>query len=213
MYFRDIFLTLVIGNECPFLIHQSRMTGLVHKLSSRTSLIRSVDHQDMPPEPLTHVDVASTPSERFEEYLQSRGMRNTKPRKILVEQVFSSHDHFDVDELLHRLPRKGSEGYVSRATVYRLLSEFVEAGLLRTIELDGRTVYEHDYGYPQHDHLYCNSCEALIEFQSDQLIKLRNELAKSSNFKVSGHRFIISGECESCQKEKRKRVRRKVDLI
>lgn len=164
-------------------------------------------------QPLDRVPVASTPSERFEEYLQSRGMRNTKPRKILVEQVFSSHDHFDADELMDRLPRKGNDGYVSRSTVYRLLAEFVEAGLLRTIELDGRTVYEHDYGYPQHDHLYCNSCHQLIEFQSDEIIRLRDELASKNNFRVDGHRLIINGECEACIKAKRKRVRRKVDLI
>lgn len=165
------------------------------------------------PEPLDRLPVASTPSERFEEYLQSRGMRNTKPRKLLVDHIFSSHEHFDADELLDRLPRKGSEGYVSRSTVYRLLSEFVEAGLLRTIELDGRTVYEHDYGYPQHDHLYCNDCNKLIEFQSQELIQLRDQLGAENHFKVAGHRLIISGVCEDCQKAKRKRVRRKVDLI
>ena len=167
----------------------------------------------MPSEPLARIPVASTPSQRFEEYLQSRGMRNTKPRRILVEYIFDSHDHFDADELLDRLPRKGTQGYVSRSTVYRLLAEFVEAGLLRTIELEGRTVYELDYGYPQHDHLYCNSCEKLIEFQSDHLLELRNALAQKANFQVSGHQLIISGECEDCQKIKRKRIRRKVDLI
>ena len=164
-------------------------------------------------QPLDRLPVASTPSERFEEYLQSRGMRNTKPRKILVEHIFSSHDHFDADELLDRLPRKGSQGYVSRSTVYRLLAEFVEAGLLRTIELDGRTVYEHDYGYPQHDHLHCKTCNKLIEFQSNEIIQLRKQLAEEKRFQVDGHRLIISGECEDCQKAKRKRVRRKVDLI
>ena len=164
-------------------------------------------------QPLNHVEVSSTPSERFEEYLQSRGMRNTKPRKLLVEHIFSSHDHFDADELLEQLPRKGREGYVSRSTVYRLLAEFVEAGLLRTIELEGRTVYEHDYGYPQHDHLHCTTCNKLIEFQSDELIRLREQLATEHRFQVKGHRLIISGECEECLTAKRKRVRRKVDLI
>lgn len=164
-------------------------------------------------ESFDRIPVSSTPIERFEEYLQSRGMRNTKPRRLLVEHVFSSHDHFDADELLDRLPRKGTDGYVSRSTVYRLLSEFVEAGLLRTIELEGRTVYEHDYGYPQHDHFHCKTCDQLIEFQSKSIIELRDTLAKEHKFRVDGHRLIISGECEDCIKAKRKRVRRKVDLI
>ena len=35
--------------------------------------------------------------------------------------------------------------------------------------LSGRAVYEHDYGYPQHDHLYCQICDKLIEFSSEEL--------------------------------------------
>ena len=45
----------------------------------------------------------------------------------------------------------------------------VEAGLLRKMVLGGRAVYEHDYGYPQHDHLHCTECDKLIEFSSDEL--------------------------------------------
>ncbi len=162
---------------------------------------------------LNKVEVALTPLERFEEYLQSRGMRNTDQRRILVELVFSQHDHFDADALLDKLPRKGHSGYVSRPTVYRTLSEFVDAGLLRKFELDGRAVYEHDYGYPQHDHLYCQQCQRLFEFQSSQLVTLRDQVARKHQFHVMGHRLIISGICESCYRARRKRVRRKQDRI
>ena len=58
---------------------------------------------------------------------------------------------------------------VSRPTVYRTLSELVDAGLLREMVLNGRSVYEHDYGYPQHDHLHCEKCDKLIEFSSDEV--------------------------------------------
>ena len=70
---------------------------------------------------LDRVPVALTPMERFEEYLRSRGMRNTEQRRILVEYVFSQHDHFDADALIEKLPRKGQPQYVSRPTVYRTL--------------------------------------------------------------------------------------------
>lgn len=162
---------------------------------------------------LDQIEVALTPLQRFEEYLQSRGMRNTDQRRILVEYVFSQHDHFDADSLIEKLPRKGTAGYVSRPTVYRTLNEFVDAGLLRKFELDGRAVYEHDYGYPQHDHLYCQKCQKLIEFKSEELFQLRDHVAKEHRFHVTGHRLIIAGICESCQKIQRKRTRRKQDLI
>lgn len=161
---------------------------------------------------LKPVEVSLTPQERFNDYLQSRGMRNTEQRRSVLECVFQQHDHFDADQLMDRLPLKGESGYVSRPTVYRTLGEFVDAGLLRKFALDGRSVYEHDYGYPQHDHLYCTKCEQLFEFQSEELLHLRNEVAKSQNFQVRNHRLIISGVCEECRRGRR-RVRRKVDLI
>ena len=161
---------------------------------------------------LESVEVSQSPMQRLEEFLQSRGKRNTEQRRILLDHVFEHHDHFDADSLIENLPRKGDEGYVSRPTVYRTLNEFVDAGLLRKFELDGRSVYEHDYGYPQHDHLYCVKCGQLFEFHSELLIQLRDQVAQDHRFRVKSHRLIISGVCESCARSSR-RVKRKQDLI
>lgn len=160
---------------------------------------------------LERVPVALSPDKRFEEYLQSRSLRQTAQRRFLVEQVFSNHEHFDADGLIDQLPRKGEPNYVSRPTVYRTLKEFVDAGLLRSFQLDGRTVYEHDYGYPQHDHFYCTKCRRLTEFRSEELIRLRDEVAAEHNFRVSSHRLIIQGVCQACSRKRR--TKRKQDLI
>ncbi len=162
--------------------------------------------------PLESVSVSQSPADRFEEYLQSRGLRSTDQRRFLVEQVFSRHEHFDADQLIDQLPRKGDPNHVSRPTVYRTLKEFVDAGLLRRFELNGRSVYEHDYGYPEHDHLYCVKCHALIEFQSEQLIQLRDDVGKQYRFRVRSHRLIIQGVCEACNRSA-SRMRRKQDLV
>jgi len=161
---------------------------------------------------LGNVEVSLSPLQRFEEYLQSRGMRMTKPRRSVLEHVFARHEHFDADTLIDQLPSHGQPGYVGRATVYRTLKEFVDAGLLREFQLDGRAVYEHDYGYPQHDHLYCQECQTLIEFQSDELLELREAVARKSNFRVTGHRLIITGICEKCRMSRRRR-RQRLDMI
>lgn len=161
---------------------------------------------------LGQVQVSLTPLQRFEEYLQSRGMRNTDQRRTLVEHIFSHHEHFDADQLIDQLPSKGDSNYVSRPTVYRTLSELVDAGLLRKFELDGRAVYEHDYGYPQHDHLYCQQCHQLIEFKSDELIALRNRVAADHQFRVRGHRLIVHGTCAACSRSAR-RTKRKLDMV
>ena len=149
--------------------------------------------------PLGRVDVALTPRERFAEFLQARGKRVTRQRQVIVDHVSSHHEHFDADQLLADLRRTPEGAKASRPTVYRTLTEMVDAGLLRKMVLGGRAVYEHDYGYPQHDHLYCTGCHALIEFSSDDLARIRDTVAAQHRFRAEGHRLIISGLCFDCR--------------
>ena len=151
---------------------------------------------------LGQVEVALSPQARFEEYLQSRGKRMTHQRRVIVQEVFRRHEHFNADELCDQLDKADRD--VSRPTVYRTLNELEDAGLLRKMPLAGRRVYEHDYGYPQHDHLYCERCEKLIEFQSDELLALRDKVARDADFRATGHRLIITGICDDCSKARRR---------
>lgn len=168
---------------------------------------------------LGHVEVSLSPLERLEEYLLTKGKRITQPRRVIVEEVFRQHDHFDADQLMDSLARsaklaqseqpddsKGAEK-VSRPTVYRALEVLVEAGLLRKMELSGRAVYEHDYGYPQHDHLHCQDCNNLIEFRSEELERIRENVAQQHEFRVTGHRMIITGVCHECAQKRRQKHR------
>jgi Fur family ferric uptake transcriptional regulator len=150
---------------------------------------------------LGSVDTEVSPSERFAEFLQRRGKRFTPQRQLIVEMVFSHHDHFDAEELLEHLSDDLAARRVSRPTVYRTLAELVEAGMLRTMTLGGRSVYEHAYGYPSHDHLYCIHCRKLIEFHSDRLEAIRDAAARESDFQVTGHRMMIFGLCRECREK------------
>lgn len=161
---------------------------------------------------LGSVDVALAPMERFEEYLQSKGKRITEQRRVLVDRVFRQHDHFDVEDLLSDLAREAGRRRVSRPTVYRTLDQLVEAGLLRKMNLGGRAVYEHDYGYPQHDHLHCQACNKLIEFQSEEVLAIREEVGRQHDFRVTGHRLIVTGLCQQCR-DQRRRQKSRLDLV
>ena len=136
--------------------------------------------------------------EKFGEFLKSKGKKFTGERKILVEQVFSSHEHFDAESLVAKLERRTDGSAVSRSTIYRTLKQLVEAGLLRKMTLGNRDVYEHDYGYPQHDHLYCQQCGTLIEVQLPDLKILREQVSREHRFRSEGHRFVIYGTCAAC---------------
>ena len=150
-----------------------------------------------------------SPEENFREFLEIRGEKLTEPRRLLVRHIFSSHKHFDADELVAEM--HGADRKVSRSTVYRTLRLLVEAGLLRELRLTNRTVFEHDYGYPSHDHLHCTECDKVVEFNNDEVRKLRDAVSLLHGFRPASHRFIISGVCPNCSRARS--PRRRLDLI
>lgn len=147
---------------------------------------------------LPAVQVSQTPEEKFREYLASRPkpQRFTDQQRELVGHIFAKHKHFDTEELIDDL--KLARRRVSRATVYRTLGKLVDAGLLRKIEIGSRTVYDHDYGYPQHEHLVCETCGKMIEFQHPAIDAALREVAAEHGFRMDGHTLVVRGTCAEC---------------
>lgn len=148
---------------------------------------------------LRKIQVKLSPEDRFSEFLQRHAKRMTAQRRLILQTVFSHHDHFDADELIEHLHELIQRRQLSRPTVYRTLTELVEAGMLRKMALHGRSVYEHDYGYPSHDHLHCQICNKLIEFHSRAIERLRDRVARQYDFDVLGHRLFVTGICADCR--------------
>ncbi|GAB4128574.1 MAG: transcriptional repressor [Thermogutta sp.] len=153
------------------------------------------------PFPLQPVTPPESPEQRFEKFLRARGKRITAQRRLIVATIFSHHDHFDADDLMAHLRDRMNSREVSRPTVYRTLGELVEAGLLRRMTLRDRYVYEHGYGYPDHDHLYCQACHRLIEFYTPLLDEIREQVSHEHRFHAISHRLLITGICENCLRE------------
>lgn len=160
--------------------------------------------------PIGRLAVSESPEQKFRDFLEIRGEKLTEPRRILIRQIFDTHKHFDADELVADLQKAGRR--VSRATVYRTLRLLVEAGLLRELRLTNRSAFEHDYGYPSHDHLHCTDCNQVVEFRNDEIRQLRETVSLEHGFRASGHRFIITGVCPACNRARRS-PRRRLDLI
>lgn len=148
---------------------------------------------------LESVDVSISPAEKYREYLATQGLRMTRERSIIVDEVFSSHDHFDAEQLIQRLAQRNDGRRVSRSTIYRSINQLEEAGLIRKVaRQDGRELYEHDYGYPQHDHFICKKCGNLIEFRNDDISKQLEPVARTHGFRIEGHRLEVYGLCNDC---------------
>jgi Fur family ferric uptake transcriptional regulator len=160
---------------------------------------------------LPAVAVSQTPEAKFREYLASRTktLRFTDQQRDLVNYIFSRHNHFDVDQLHDAM--KAENIRVSRATAYRTLAKLVDAGLLRRLDLGSRTYYEHDYGYPAHDHIVCEKCQKIIEFQRPQIEDELREVCSEHLFQMTGHSLIVRGVCADCNRARL--GQRKLDLI
>src|SRR5207253_5673406 len=150
--------------------------------------------------PLPAVEVSQSPEDKFREYLASRPrpQRYTDQQRDMVRYIFSQHNHFDADQLIDDMKRAAFQ--VSRATVYRTLGKLVDAGLLRRLDVGPRKFYEHDYGYPQHEHLYCHQCHKMIEFQNPAIDSILHEDCRQHGFQSHGHSFIIRGLCGECNR-------------
>jgi Fur family ferric uptake transcriptional regulator len=160
---------------------------------------------------LPSIPVTQSPVEKFREFLASRAtpQRFTDQQRDLVEHIFESHSHFDADQLMKGLETAGLE--VGRATVYRTLAKLVDAGMLHCIEIGARKVYEHNYGYPQHEHFVCESCNQMIEFQHPGIEAALQEVASQHQFQVTGHTFIVRGTCIDCNRARA--TKRRLDMI
>lgn len=162
---------------------------------------------------LAAIAVEMSPSDRFREYLATQGKRLTRERSITVDEVFASHEHFEADQLVARLSQRTDGSRVSRSTVYRTLTEMENAGLLRKVaRSNDREIYEHDYGYPQHDHLICKKCGELTEFQDPEIKQILQQVAAEYGFRMEGHRLEVSGICARCSRPP-SRGHRKLDMI
>ncbi|UNC93914.1 transcriptional repressor [Candidatus Contubernalis alkalaceticus] len=138
--------------------------------------------------------------EKFNKYLKLKGFKLTQERRIILEQVFSVHDHFDVEDLLYMLRKSNRQ--VSRASVYRTLSLLVESGLVEKVDFgDGRAYYEHVFGHLHHDHLICKNCGKVVQFEDMTIEKRQKDICKEHGFQLEYHTLNIFGFCTECQKE------------
>jgi Fur family ferric uptake transcriptional regulator len=137
---------------------------------------------------------------RFQTFLGTQGLRLTRERIALVRVIFSTHYHFEADELLLKMKQAGVK--ISRATIYRTLELLVKSGMVRRVHLgEDHYHYEHVSGNSHHDHLICTTCGSVIEFHDVALEKRTHEICDKKKFTPTFHNLQILGICDSCRRK------------
>ncbi|HEY3298970.1 MAG TPA: transcriptional repressor [Armatimonadota bacterium] len=137
---------------------------------------------------------------RFREFLDERDLKFTSERRLILEEAFRIHDHFEADDVELGLRSRGYR--VSRASVYRTLPLLVESGLLREVySAEKHSHYEHVFGHKHHDHLICTSCGRTIEFSDWELEQLQEQICEKHRFDARSHKLEITGICDNCREK------------
>ncbi len=135
--------------------------------------------------------------------LRTMGLKVTGPRmKILALFEKSELHHLSADDV-HRLLQAESLD-VGLATVYRVLTQFEQAGLLVRHHFDNdKSVYELNQGR-HHDHLLCLNCGKVEEFYDEEIERRQQAIAAERGFKLSEHALTLYVECvrENCPNRK-----------
>jgi Fur family ferric uptake transcriptional regulator len=142
--------------------------------------------------PQTSKDQFATAQARYAEFLKRNKMFLTKERTALLEFIFAQKGHFSADELLYEMQRTGLKA--SRATLYRTLSQLVEAAVLSESDFGhGHTHYEVDMGDKPHAHLVSLDSDEVKEVSSAKLVTAFAEILRKENFTVKRFNIQIFG--------------------
>jgi Fur family transcriptional regulator, ferric uptake regulator len=138
------------------------------------------------------------------EELKSSGLKATQPR-IKILEIFqrAQRRHMTAEDVYKALLGEGAE--IGLATVYRVLMQFEQAGLLSRSNFEsGKAVFELNEGQ-HHDHLVCLTCSRVEEFFDAQIEQRQREVALARGFELQEHTLALYANCTKADCEFRPR--------
>ncbi len=130
--------------------------------------------------------------------LKKAGLKITLPRmKILETLQENPNNHFSAEDIYKIMLQRGED--IGVATIYRVLTQCEQAGLIRRLQFDGgRAVFEAT-STDHHDHIICVRCGSVEEFHDETIERQQQQVAKNAGFTVEDHSMTLYGLCRSCQ--------------
>ena len=131
--------------------------------------------------------------------IRSAGLKVTLPRLKILDMLESSgKKHLSAENMYKALLEEGEE--IGLATVYRVLTQFEGAGLVKRHHFEGgNSVFELSQG-EHHDHILCVKCGKVDEFHDEVIEQRQLDIAKQKGYEMTDHSLYIYGECSDCAK-------------
>ncbi len=131
------------------------------------------------------------------ELLSDAGVRPTRQRVRVLDELMSERDDVTAQQLHDRLRSRGEK--LGLATVYRTLGLLAEAGVIDALSHRPGELCYRVCGPGHHHHLVCSSCHRVVELADCELDPWLERISEAHGFVTTGHRLEVSGLCAACR--------------
>ncbi|UXN03353.1 transcriptional repressor [Bartonella sp. HY406] len=128
---------------------------------------------------------------RYEMALREAGLRITRQRRIILDFLLSTDDHPNAFEIFNKI--NAIDNTISLSTIYRTMKVLEECGAIHRLSFEGGPSRFEQAGGQHHDHLIDIDSNEIIEFRSDLIEKLQEEIARELGYDIIHHRFELYG--------------------